>query len=253
MKLADRTAVVTCAASGIGRAVAELFAAEGARVAAVDSDGQSLGALVEAVASAGGACRGLECDVSDFAAADAAVASLAEDWGAPTVLVTCAAISLGGPATATSAADWARVFAVNVTGTFAWVRAVLPAMERAGGGAIVTLASQLALAGGRGNAAYVASKGAVIALTRSLALDYAERGIRANALVPGAIETPMLERSFARQEDPQGARERSRARHPLGRFGSPREVALGALYLASDDAAFTTGALLPVDGGWLAG
>jgi NAD(P)-dependent dehydrogenase (short-subunit alcohol dehydrogenase family) len=121
-----------------------------------------------------------------------------------------------------------------------------------GKGAIITVASQLALAGGRRSAAYVASKGAVLSLTRSVALDYAEQGIRANTLVPGAIETPFLERGLSRANSPDAARAASKARHAMGRFGSPEEVARAALFLASDESSFTTGAELRVDGGWLA-
>jgi 2-keto-3-deoxy-L-fuconate dehydrogenase len=120
-------------------------------------------------------------------------------------------------------------------------------------GSIVTVASQLARAGGRNNVAYITSKGAVLSLTRTMALDFAPDGIRVNALLPGAIETPMLARSFARSPTPEATREASRSRHPLGRFGRAEEVAEAALYLASDAAAFTTGVELPVDGGWLAG
>jgi NAD(P)-dependent dehydrogenase (short-subunit alcohol dehydrogenase family) len=126
-------------------------------------------------------------------------------------------------------------------------------MVAARGGAIVTVASQLALAGGRQSAAYVASKGAILSLTRSVAVDYAEQGIRANTLVPGAVETPFLERGLARAASPEDARAASRARHAMGRFGTADEVARAALFLASDESSFTTGAELRVDGGWLAG
>ena len=118
-------------------------------------------------------------------------------------------------------------------------------------GAIVYISSQLAIRGGRSNAAYVASKGAVISLTKSVALDYAPHGIRANVLIPGAIQTPRLERAFARHMDPGIAAKRSMKRHPLGRFGQPEEVARTALFLASTDASFITGAEIPVDGGYL--
>ncbi len=247
MRLAGRVAVVTGAASGIGRAVAELFAAEGAHVAAVDADRDGLRAV------AGPAVRAFPGDVADEAAVAEAAAAIGREWGAVDVLVTCAGLSLGGATADTPVEAWERVFAVNVRGTFLWIRAVLPGMVARRRGAIVTVASQLAVAGGRGNAAYVASKGAVIALTRNVALEHATDGIRANVLVPGAIETPMLARNFARQPDPAAAREARRARHPMGRFGTPAEVAHAALFLASDEASFTTGSLLPVDGGWLAG
>jgi NAD(P)-dependent dehydrogenase (short-subunit alcohol dehydrogenase family) len=125
-------------------------------------------------------------------------------------------------------------------------------MQRQGKGAIITLASQLAVAGGKGNSAYIAAKGAIVSLTRTMAVDFATDGIRVNALAPGAIDTPMLRRSFARHADPEPVREASQQRHAMKRFGQAEEVASAALYLASDDSSFTTGVVLPVDGGWLA-
>jgi NAD(P)-dependent dehydrogenase (short-subunit alcohol dehydrogenase family) len=209
--------------------------------------------MVDSIARAGGTARAFEADVADEHAAASTVATVLADWEHVDVLVTCAAVSVGGTATATSVEAWERVFAVNVRGTFLWVRAVLPSMTARRRGSIVTVGSQMAVAGGRGNVSYIASKGAVIAFTRTVALDHAADGVRANVLVPGAIQTPFLERAFARQPDREAARERSLSRHPLGRFGTPEEVARAALYLASDDSAFTTGTLLVVDGGWLAG
>lgn len=252
MKLPGRVAVITGAGSGIGRATAELFAREGARIAAVDRDREAVVAMEHAIAAAGGTARGFCADVADAEAAERTVAAIAGDWSGIDVLVTCAAISVGGTVTTTPPEAWDRVFQVNARGTYLWLKAVIPHMVARRRGSIITVSSQLAVAGGRGNASYIASKGAVIALTRSVALDYAADGIRANVLVPGAIETPLLERSFARQADPAAARERARSRHPMGRFGTPDEVALGALYLACDDSSFTTGTLLVVDGGWLA-
>jgi NAD(P)-dependent dehydrogenase (short-subunit alcohol dehydrogenase family) len=166
--------------------------------------------------------------------------------------MTAAGISVGGTVLTTEPDAWNEVFRVNVGGTWLWARAVLPGMRQRGSGAIVTVASQLAMAGGRGNSAYIASKGAVISLTRTMALDFAADGIRVNAVLPGATDTPLLNRSFARHADPQAARAASQARHPLGRFARVEEVAEAALYLASDAAGFTTGVCLPVDGGWLA-
>ena len=238
MRMKGKTAIVTGAASGIGRATAALLLAEGAAVLAVD---------VQPGAPDG--CQTLLADVTDEAAAAAAVAGL----GAVDVLVTAAGISRGKPAGETSLADWTAVMATNVTGTFVWIHACLGPMVRAGRGSIVTIASQLARAGGRNNAAYVASKGAVVALTKAVALDYATAGLRCNAVLPGAIDTPLLARSMARAADPAAARAASLGRHPMGRFGFPEEVARSVLYLASDDSGFVTGIELPVDGGWLAG
>lgn len=249
-KLAGRTAVVTGAASGIGRAVVELFLSEGARVGAVDLDEAGVRRIEERTPEA---VRAFAADVADEAAAARTVADIVATWGGVDILVTSAAISVGGSVTETAPETWDEVFRVNVRGTYVWIKAAIPPMVARRRGSIITVGSQLALAGGRRNASYVASKGAVIALTRTVALDHAADGIRANVLIPGAIETPMLERSFSRRSDPAAAREESRRRHPLGRFGTPREVALAVLYLASDDASFTTGATLVVDGGWLAG
>ena len=238
MRMQGKTAIVTGAASGIGWATAALLLAEGAAVLAVD---------VQPGAPEG--CQTLLADVTDPAAAARAVAAL----GQVDVLVTAAGISRGKPAGETALADWDAVMATNVTGTFVWIRACLQPMVQAGRGSIVTVASQLARAGGRNNAAYVTSKGAVVALTKAVALDYATAGIRCNAVLPGAIDTPLLARSMARAADPAAARVASLGRHPMGRFGRPEEVAQSVLHLAGDESGFVTGIELPVDGGWLAG
>lgn len=251
MQLEGMTCVVTGGASGIGAAIVERFLAEGAYVVAVDRDAERLRQLAEEAAPTGRLSTA-QGSVDNAAFADATIRDLCDSGHIPDCLVTAAAISIGGAAADTTEAAWDEVFSVNVKGTFIWCKAVLPHLVARGKGSIVTLASQLALSGGRGNASYVAAKGAVISLTRSIALDYAADGVRANALVPAAIDTPMLRRSFARAPDPAGAEARSRARHPLGRFGQASEVAAAAVFLASSEASFTTGALLPVDGGWLA-
>jgi len=168
------------------------------------------------------------------------------------VLMTAAGWSCGGTVVTTDPADWDAVFRTHVGGTWLWARAAVPQMQRQGKGSIVTLASQLAIAGGKANSAYIAAKGAIISLTRTMAVDFATDGIRVNAIAPGAIETPMLRRSFARHANSETVREASRSRHAMKRFGKAEEVAQAALYLASDASSFTTGTVMAVDGGWLA-
>ena len=238
-ELEGKTCIVTGAGSGLGAAAASLFVEAGGRVIAVDrSFPHDAGAFAETV----------EADVADAAVPLALAARLDR----VDVVACFAGLSLGGKLDQLTEADWQRVLSVNLLGTVWWITPFIDRMRAAGGGSVITVASQLAVAGGRGNPSYIASKGAIVALTRCLALDYAADRIRVNCIAPGAVETPMLERSFARAKDPAQARKTSLARHPLGRFGRPEEVAETALFLASDRSSFTTGTLMPVDGGWLA-
>lgn len=253
MRLAEKVAVITGGGSGIGRATALAFAREGARLALVDREPAGANETAALVTAQGGKVMVCISDVGEPGTADHDTAAILARFGRIDILFTAAGFSVGGTIMTTSPEDWDRVFRANVGGTWLWARAVVPAMRAQGGGAIVTTASQLAIAGGAGNAAYIAAKGAILSLTRTMALDFAADRIRVNALAPGAIDTPMLRRSFGRAADPAAAEAKSVARHPLGRLGRPEEIAEAALYLASDAAAFTTGTTLAVDGGWLAG
>jgi len=252
MRLQGRTAIVTGGGSGIGRASALLFAKEGAYVALVDRDGAGLQETLTAIEGAKGEATVHVGDVGDADFARVAVADLMARRGRLDVLMTAAGISCGGTVVITDPADWDAVFRTNVGGTWLWARAAVPEMQRQGSGSIITLASQLAMAGGRNNSAYIAAKGAIVSLTRTMAVDFATDGIRVNAIAPGAIDTPMLRRSFARHADPEPVREASRNRHAMKRFGKAEEVAETALHLASDASSFTTGTVMVVDGGWLA-
>ena len=252
MKLKDRVAIVTGAASGIGAASARLFAAEGARLALVDLDEKGLRAVASEIEGKGGQAITVPADVSNSGTARDGVARVMKKWGRVDVLLTAAGVSLGGTVDSLDEATWDKTFAINVKGTFLWVHHAIQPMIAASSGAIVTVGSQLAQSSLGKNAAYVASKGAIASFTKTIAVDHARQGIRVNALMPGVIDTPMPARSLKRQADPEAAQAFWKQRHPIGRIGQPEEVARAALFLASDDSSFVTGTLLFVDGGWTA-
>lgn len=251
-KLEGRVAVVTGAASGIGAASAELFAAHGARVALVDIDEAGLAATAQRIEAAGGACRVEPSDVTRAAEVDAAAGRILAAWGAPDVLMPCSGVSVGGTVATIDEALWDRVFDINVKGSYLWMHALLPAMIERGRGSIILLGSQLVASSGGNNAAYIASKGALATLVKTMAVDHAAQGIRVNALMPGVIDTAMSRRSVQRYPDPEATRRRWAERHAMRRLGQAGEVARAALFLASDDSSFTTGSHLYVDGGWSA-
>lgn len=251
MRLQGRTAIITGGGSGIGQASAILFAQEGAFVALVDRDQAGLKETLAALPNANSAAMYVG-DVGNGDFAQKVVDDVIAQRGQLDVLMMSAGFSCGGTVVTTAPEDWDAVFRTNVGGTWLWARAAVPQMQKQSKGSIITLASQLAIAGGKGNSAYIAAKGAIISLTRTMAVDFATDGIRVNAIAPGAIDTPLLRRSFARHADPEPVRDASRNRHAMKRFGLAEEVAQTALHLASDASSFTTGTVLPVDGGWLA-
>ena len=252
MKLANRVAIVTGAASGIGAASSRLFAAEGARIALVDQDAQGLGQVAAEIEAAGGSAIVIPADVSSDAEARAGVEQVLAKGGRVDVLLTAAGMSTGGTIDVVEEAAWERTFAVNVKGTYLWIHYAIRSMIENRSGTIVTIGSQLAQNSPGKNAAYVASKGAIASLTKTVAVDHAAQGIRVNALMPGVIDTPMPAKSLTRYADPDALRAYWKHRHPMGRIGQPEEVARAALFLACDDSSFVTGTLLFVDGGWTA-
>lgn len=247
-RLDGKVALITGGGNGMGRAAAVLFAAEGARVVVADVDEGNGSATVDAVTAAGGDAAFVPADVADAASVAAMVAATVARYGGLHVLYNNAGIFPpdDGGTLETPEATWDRVMAVNLKGVWLGCRHGIPAMLASGGGSIVNVASFVALMGAAtAQVAYTASKGGVLSLTREVAVEWARRGIRANALCPGPVATPLLEELMS---DP-ARRARRLAHIPMGRLGRAEELARAALFLASDDASFMTGAALVVDGG----
>lgn len=250
--LDGRRAIVTGAASGIGRATAELLAAEGAAVVVADRD-EAGEAVAAGIRTAGGRATFVRCDVTSADDCRRVVEACSATFGGLEVLVNNAGIIRRASVVDTTEAEWDAVMAVNVKSVFLMSKFAIPVMASEGGGAIVNTASGWGLVGGAKAAAYCASKAAVVNLTRAMAIDHGPAGIRVNCVCPGDTDTAML-RSEARQlgED-AGAFLAGAADRPLGRVGTPEDIARAILYLASDAAGFVAGSALVVDGGGTAG
>lgn len=245
-RLTGKVALITGAASGLGRTAAEMFAAEGALVVVADVvDGDE---VIESIDAAGGEATYVRCDVTDSDSVAAAVEHAREQYGALHVLYNNAGVMLAdddGPEN-TSIETYERTMDINVKGVLLGCRHAIPAMLESGGGSIVNVASFVAhLGAATPQIAYTASKGAVLAMTREIAVMYARRGIRANALCPGPIMTPLLAKFLS----DDAKRQRRLVHVPMGRFGEPHEIAHGAIFLASDESSWMTGQSLVIDGG----
>jgi NAD(P)-dependent dehydrogenase (short-subunit alcohol dehydrogenase family) len=254
-KLQGRVAIVTGAGSGIGAATAARFAAEGAAVVCVDLDGDAAEQTAAAITGLGGRALAAAADVTSSPALDGVTDLALSRFGDIDVCFANAGIAGPGSAADVDDATWAAVIDVNLTGVWRTARAVLPVMLERGRGSIINQASTGGLVGVPGVAAYAAAKGGVIALTRQMAVDYGPRGIRVNAIAPGTVPTPLLRASNAAggglmtsAQDPEGIARR----FPLGRIGTPEDIAGAAAYLACDDSAWVTGTVLVVDGGMTA-
>jgi NAD(P)-dependent dehydrogenase (short-subunit alcohol dehydrogenase family) len=252
-KLASRTAIITGGASGIGLATARLFAREGAVVEILDRDQAAMDRAVQEIVEAGGIAAAEVCDVTDAAAVDAVVARIHQRRSRIHILINNAGIAHVGNALTTTPEEFERVQRVNVFGPANCLRSVLRWMVADGGGAIVNLASTASVMGIPDRFAYSASKGAMLAMTYSVARDFIDQGIRCNALLPARVHTPFVDGFIAKNYPGREAEmfEKLSKTQPIGRMGRAEEIAAAALFLCSDDAAFITGTGLPVDGGTL--
>jgi 2-keto-3-deoxy-L-fuconate dehydrogenase len=239
-RLSGKTAIVTAAASGIGRASAQAFGRAGARVIAVDIDAKALGTL--------SGCETRVVDVRD----PAAIAAFAAKVGRADVLFNCAGTVPKGTVLDVDFATWSAAFDLNVHAMYHMIRAFLPAMVGARAGSIINMSSVASsITGVPDRCAYGATKAAVIGLTKSVAADFVAQGIRCNAICPGTVDTPSLQARLHATGDYAKTRAEFEARQPMGRLGKPEEIAALALHLASDESAFTTGQIHVIDGGWM--
>ena len=249
--LQGKVAVVTGAGSGIGAAIARLFAQRGATIAAADRDITAAGRIASEITTSGASAMGYPCDVSDAGEVDALFRSLEADHGRIDILVNNAGIAHIGNIEQTTPDDFDRLYRVNVVGVYLCARAVVPIMLRQGGGVILNMASIASLVGLPERFAYSMTKGAVLTMTRSIAVDYVKRGIRCNCICPARVHTPFVD-GYLAQHYPGRETEMMKVlseSQPIGRMGRPDEIAQLALYLCSDEASFVTGQAYPIDGG----
>lgn len=250
MRLKDKIAIITGVSQGIGRATAFLFAQEGAIVIGADVDVEGGREVEDLIRQSGGEIEFIEADVSEYSDVKR-VLDRAMDYGSINVLFNNAGIEVVKPLVDTSEEEWDRTMSVNLKSVYLCCSLVIPEMIKNDGGTIVNNSSAAGLVGSF-SAAYSASKGGIIALTKALAVEVAQFNIRVNCVCPGAIETPMLWRVMEKQGDPNIVREERLRAYPLDRFGETNEVAQAVLFLSSDEASFITGSILPVDGGFTA-
>jgi NAD(P)-dependent dehydrogenase (short-subunit alcohol dehydrogenase family) len=249
MRLENRTALVTGTAMGIGKAIAQLFAREGAAVIAADIDEDGGRATADEIQSAGGRCLFRRTDVSMESDVESIVEAGTKEFGHISVLANVVGIAHEAPAHLLELADWDRILKVNLTSMFLCSKHVLPGMLAARRGSIVNITSVQGLFGFPSYPHYAASKGGIISLTRQMAREYAAQGVRVNCIAPGTVETPMNTKVLARAPNPAELRATWDRMHPLGRIGQPIDIAWGALFLACDESSWLTGQCIAIDGG----
>ena len=249
MRISDKVAIITGAASGIGRATAILFAKEGGKVVVADKNEVGGNETVDLIRSDGGQAIFNYVNVTSATDIQGMVKTTINTYGKLNILVNNAGIAIRLPVVDLSEEDWDRNIDVNLKSIYLSSKYAIPRMIENGGGSIVNIASIYGIVGGRIRAAYAASKGGVVNLTRSMALDYALHKIRVNCVCPGFVNTPLLKNILKNKEEYQALADL----HPMGRLGDMLEIALGVLYLASDESSFVTGIALPIDGGYTAG
>lgn len=252
MRLKGKVAVVTGGGSGIGHQTCKVFAREGAYAVVADRSVEAARKVAAEIAEAGGRGEACALDVTKAAQIEAVLSGVAKRQGKLDILVNNAGYGIAGTVVDTSEEDWDALMAVNVKGVFLGCKYAIPIMARQGGGVIVNTASTVARVGITNRAAYVASKGAVAALTRAMALDHVGSNIRINAVAPGTIESPYFHEIFRNSNDAVALRASLEARQAMSRLGKPIEIANAILFLASDEASFCTGSTLFADGGWTA-
>ena len=248
-RLQGKIGIVTGAGSGIGRACAIALASEGARVALVGRRKDRVESLAEEI---GDSALAIAADVSKPGEIRRLINETLSRFGGLTFLLNNAGVLHVGNAEQITEEQWDHTFNVNVRAVWLLSRAALPPMRKAGGGSIINVASTLGMVGARNRAAYAASKGAVVLLTKSMAIDHGHDNIRVNAICPSFVETELTAAVLDKAPDPAAVRRERTAAHPLGRLGQPEDIAGLAVYLASDESSWVTGAALPVDGGYLA-
>jgi NAD(P)-dependent dehydrogenase (short-subunit alcohol dehydrogenase family) len=248
-RLKGKVAIVTGGGSGIGRAIALVFGGEGAKVGVLGRRQEPLDGVVKELGQLGAEGRAIRCDVTKSEDTRRAVEEAEKAFGHVNVLVNNAGIWSASTVETISEQEWDGIMETNLKGPFLMSRAVLSAMRRAGGGAIVNVGSVLGLVGMKERAAYCASKGAVTLLTKAMALDHAHENIRVNCICPAIVETELVTGLFSETEAGRKARELRISSLPLGRFGQPKDVAETAAFLASDESSWITGTAIPIDGG----